>query len=205
MGFLDVLFQRRIAPSPDTGRDNWSSTYHTMLQYPRVIVTMAQNLIAFAAASEQSAPPIHENKYYMLYNAILTHHFPLDLEYGIAPQSSIIGTGEYLVVKVAREQESIVLVVEAKKPIHDTPGGRATVKKELIDYIEECLDETIYSTIYGIGCIGLAWVCYKMDRTGSGDPELVYDWTANITSAGAYESMKQLAERIHTMTGTART
>jgi hypothetical protein len=105
---------------------------------------MAQNLLAFDA---EQRDPIHENKYCMLYNAILDHHFPLARDYGIAPQMSTTGTGtnsEYLVVKVAREQESIVLVVGAKKPISDTPTGRATVRQELTDYIEERCDQTLF-------------------------------------------------------------
>jgi hypothetical protein len=72
-------------------------------------------------------PDIHENRFYMLWNSILTHHFPVAFEYGVAPQTSVTGTGtrsEFLIVKVAREEETVVLVVELKKPAEDTDTGR---------------------------------------------------------------------------------
>jgi hypothetical protein len=58
-------------------------------------------------------------------------------------------------------------------------------------------------TVYGVGRIGLGWVCYKMDSTCPSEPELVYDWTANIISAQSCEMMEQLATMIHAMTGTS--
>jgi hypothetical protein len=76
---------------------------------------MAQNLITAMGNN----PDIHENKFCMLWNAILNYHFTLDKDYGVAPQTSITGTGtkrEYLVVKIAREEEHVVLVTELKKP-----------------------------------------------------------------------------------------
>jgi hypothetical protein len=69
---------------------------------------MAQNLIALTAAN----PDLHENKFNMLWNAILYHHFPIELQYGVAPQTSFTSTGsrpEFLVVKVARDEEDVVL------------------------------------------------------------------------------------------------
>jgi hypothetical protein len=77
---------------------------------------MAQNLIAYTG----NDPNIHENKFYMLWNAILYHHFPLDKGYGVAPQTSTTGMGtkpEYLVVNIVREEEHVVVVAKLmKKP-----------------------------------------------------------------------------------------
>ncbi|KAF8800803.1 hypothetical protein BYT27DRAFT_7199249 [Phlegmacium glaucopus] len=54
------------------------------------------------------------------------------MDYGIVLQTSITDTSselEFLVVKVVRLHESVVLIVELKKPAEDTPGGRERVKK----------------------------------------------------------------------------
>lgn len=173
------------------------------MPYPRTILTMAQNLITIAGEN----PDVHENKFYMLWNGILYHHFPLSLEYGVAPQTSITGTGtkpEFLVVKVAREEESIVLVVELKKPAEDTPAGRQKVVEELAEYIEERFDETEFSTIYAIGGIGLSFAVYKMNKPGPPEPQLVFDWSSNVTAATSFDRMVQVATSIDEMTSTTR-
>ena len=51
--------------------------------------------------------------------AILCYHFPLDKDNGVAPQTSITDPGtktEYLVVKIDREEEHVVVVAQLKKP-----------------------------------------------------------------------------------------
>ena len=117
---------------------------------------MAQNLLELTVNN----PDLHENKFYMLWNSILSHHFPIDMDYGIVPQTSITSTGskpEFLVVKIARLCESVMLVVGLKKLAQDTSGGRNKVKKELVEYIEEWFDETDFPVIYAITGIGLSW------------------------------------------------
>ena len=96
------------------------------MPYPRAVLTMAQNLLTLTASN----PDVHENKFYMLWNGILTHHFPIELDYGVSLQSSVTSTGsqpEYFVVKVAREVEDIVLVVELKRPAEDSERGRENI------------------------------------------------------------------------------
>src|SRR5271168_2488959 len=118
------------------------------MPYPKTILTMAQNLIT----SMGDDPNIHENKFYMLWNAILNHHFPLDKDYSVAPQTLITGTGtkpEYLVIKIAHEEEHVVIIVEPKKPLEETDAGKENVMKELVEYIKERFDETKFSSIYG--------------------------------------------------------
>jgi hypothetical protein len=173
------------------------------MSYPPAILTMAQNLIR--ELGNNSA--LHENRFYMLWNAILNYHFPITHDYGIAPQTSITGTGskpEFLIVKVARDVESIVLIVELKKPSEDTDAGRENVKQELIDYIEERFSETTFPTIYAIAGIGLSWSAYKMDVSGSPNLELVFGWTGNVTAKTSYERMLQIVSGVDEMTGTTR-
>ena len=119
----------------------------------------------------------------------------------------MIGTGtkpEFLIVKVARLSESIVLVVELKKPSEDTDVGRENVRRELVEYIEERFEETEFTTIYGIAGIGLSWSAFKMSVNGSSEPELVFGWTSNVTSAASFNRMGELALMIDQMTGTTR-
>ncbi|THV03157.1 hypothetical protein K435DRAFT_792037 [Dendrothele bispora CBS 962.96] len=164
---------------------------------------MAQNLLRDIATN----PDIHENRFHMLWNSILTFHFPVSFEYGVAPQTSITGTEtkpEFLVVKVAREFESIVLVVELKKPSEDTDAGHENVKRELVDYIEERFGETQFTTIYAIAGIGLSWSAFRMANYGPPEPELVYGWMSNVTAVKSFELMNELALMIDQMTGTTR-
>ena len=86
------------------------------MPYPKTILSMAQNFIASVRGNDWY---IHENELYMLWNAILCYHFPLDKDYGVAPQTSITGPGtktEYLVVKIDRKEEHVVVVAQLKKP-----------------------------------------------------------------------------------------
>ena len=169
------------------------------MPYPKPILTMAQNLIA----SMGNDPNIHENKFYMLWNAILYYHFPLDKDYGVAPQTSNTGTGtkpEYLVVKIAREEEHVVVVAEPKKPLEETEAGKEKVMKELVEYIEERFDETKFSSIYGIGGIGLSWTAFRMHRAGSHQPQILVPWRSNITSSWAFDTLKAIASDIDKMT-----
>ena len=52
---------------------------------------------------------------------------------------------EYLVVKFARAEESLVLVAELKKPVEETEAGKKKVMTELVEYIEERFGETEFS------------------------------------------------------------
>ena len=118
-------------------------------------------------------------------------------------QTSITGTGtklEYLVVKIAREEEHVVVVVELKKPLEETEAGKEKVMKELVEYIEERFDETKFSSIYGIGGIGLSWTAFRMDRVGSHQPQILVPWRSNITSSWAFDTLKVIVSDIDEMT-----
>jgi len=148
-------------------------------------------------------PNIHEDKFCMLWNAILYYHFPLDKDNGVAPQTSITSTGmkpEYLVIKIAREEEHVVVVAQLKKPSEETEAGKEKVMKELVEYIEEWFDETKFSSIYGIGGIGLSWTAFRMDRAGSHQPQILVPWRSNITSFWAFNTLKVIVSDIDKMT-----
>jgi hypothetical protein len=102
-------------------------------------------------------------------------------------------------------RKSIVLVVELKKPAEDTPAGREKVVKELAEYIEGRFDETKFPTIYAIGGIGLSFAVYKMDKAGPPEPQLVFDWSSNVTEAAtSFDIMTRVASMIDEMTSTTR-
>ena len=167
------------------------------MPYPKTILTMAQNLIT----SVGNDPNIHVNKFYMLWNAILYYHFPLDKDYGVAPQTSITGTKqEYLVVKIAREEEHVVVIAELKKPLEETEAGKEKVMTELVECIEERFDETKFSSIYGLGGIGLSWTAFRMDGMGSRQPQILVPWRSNVTSSWAFDTLKAIVSDIHKMT-----
>ena len=160
---------------------------------------MAQNFIA----SVGNDPNTSHNKFHMLWNAILYYHFPLEKDYGVAPQTSIAGTStkpEYLVVKIAREEEHVVVVAEIKKPLEETEAGKEKMMTELVEYIEERFDETKFSSIYGLGGIGLSWTAFRVDRAGSHQPLVLVPWRSNVTSAWAFDALKAIVSDIHKMT-----
>lgn len=71
--------------------------------YPKTILTMAQNLVLSAGLD----PNIEAGKYYVIWNAILNYHFPLDKDYGggfchVAFPSiyGLAGVGLWTVVRV---------------------------------------------------------------------------------------------------------
>ena len=97
-----------------------------------------------------------------------------------------------------------MLVVELKKPSEDTDAGRENVRGELVEYIKERFGETEFPTIYAIAGIGLSWSAFKMSQAGPPEPELVYGWTSNVTAAGSFSRMGELAFMIDQMTGTTR-
>jgi hypothetical protein len=120
------------------------------MSYPRAIAIMAQNLITPTAAS----PGLHENGFDMLWNGILNHHFPIALQYGVAPRSSITGTGSkpgFLVVKATHAEEDIVLVVELRGPAEESEGGRENLETELVDHVKERIGNTKYPIIFAVG------------------------------------------------------
>ncbi|KAI6042236.1 hypothetical protein EDC04DRAFT_2661638 [Pisolithus marmoratus] len=111
---------------------------------------------------------------------------------------------DFMVVKAAHHEEDIVVVVELKRPAENTPAGRRRVKEELAAYIEERFAATNFSTIYAIGGIGLSFVVYKMEKDGPPEPELVFRWSPNVTTAASFRKMARLASMVDQMTGTVR-
>jgi hypothetical protein len=169
------------------------------MPYHSTILTMAANLLEEMGRNKN----VHESRFHMLWNSILFQHFPLDKQYGIGPQTSMTGTGtksEFIVVKIARAQEHVVVVVELKKPAEETPAGKENVVKEIVDYIEERFDQTNFPSIYGIAGIGLSWTCFRMDRTGGSDPHILVEWRSTVTTTADYDLLCQVVSEIHNMT-----
>jgi hypothetical protein len=166
------------------------------MPYSEQIVAMARRLRDELEAN----PQLHENRFYMLWCAILQHHFPITSDYGLAPQTLSTGTGtrpEYLILKL-RDEEHLV-VVELKKAAEETDAGMERVEVELLEYIEDRFSKTRYPTIYGIGGIGFSWTVLKVDRAGSNRPTIIVPWRGHVTSNRSYLLLKNVADEIHAM------
>ena len=159
---------------------------------------MAQKLLE----ESEDNPSLHEIRFYMLWNAIIHHHFPLHLDYGVIHQTLIAGNGkkpEFLVIRIALNSEHVV-VGAVLKSADEMPGAKDKAVKELVDYIEERLTKTKYPAIYGIAGIGLWWTALKMGQAGSRQLTTLVPWNDNVASNGSFLSLKTVADEIHAMT-----
>ena len=176
-----------------------SHSHHApTMSYPRPITTMAQELLD----DPEDNPSLHEIRFYMLWNAILHHHFPLHLNYGLIHQTLIAGGGtepEFLVIRIGLESEHIVVGAVLKKSADGIPGAKDKVVKELVDYIEERLTKTKYPAIYGIAGIGLWWTALKMGGAGSRRLTTLVPWNDNVASNESFLSLKTVVDEIHAM------
>ncbi|KAI6042906.1 hypothetical protein EDC04DRAFT_2655344, partial [Pisolithus marmoratus] len=172
------------------------------MPYPQGGLIMAENLMNLIAQK----PDLPKSKFYMFWNGILTFHFPLQLDYIVALRSSTTGSNSmpkfYTVVQGG--EMNVVLVLGFKKPAEDTPVGKEEIVEELTSYIEECFNETKFSTIYAIGGIGLSFAAYKMEKSGPPELQLIFDWSSNVVSDESYGKMVQLTSMVDEMTGTVR-
>ena len=142
------------------------------MSYPKQIITMAQNL----TNELDDDPGLYKTRFYMLWHTIINYHFPIALDHGVAPQTSTTATGMkelFLIVKVGRKTDHIVIVVMLKKSTKETKAEMEKVKAELVEFIKGCFSETQYLTIYGIRDIGFSWTAFKLDGAGSNKPKII--------------------------------
>ena len=168
------------------------------MPYSKQIVTMAQNFLD----EPEGSPDLQGLRFYILWKAIFHHHFPPDLNYGVASQRLITGNGvpDFLVLKIAPSSEHVVVVIVLEKSANGTPDVMDNVVGELVGYIEERFTETGYPTIYGIAGIGPSWTALKMDRTGSHQPTTLVPWHDSVMSNKSFLAFMAVAEEIHAMT-----
>jgi hypothetical protein len=159
--------------------------HHLDQPYPKTMLTTAQNLIA----SARNDPNIHENKFYMLWNVILYNHFLLDKDYDVAPQTSIIGTStkpEYLVVKIAREEEHVVVVAELRKPLEETEAGKEKVMRSWSSISRDGMTKPTYTVSEVLASPGRPF-----EWTGRAliNPRYLFHhpWRSNVTSSWAFD------------------
>jgi hypothetical protein len=175
----------------------WTLT--SIMPYPKQIVTMAQNL----ANELNDDPGLYETRFYMLWHTIINYHFPIALDYGVAPQTSTTATGTkemFLIVKVGRKTDHIVVVVMLKKSTEETKAEMEKVKAELVEFIKGRFSETQYPTIYGIGVIGFSWTAFKLDGAGSDKPTIIAPRRGNVTSNQSFSVLEAVSDEIHAMT-----
>ena len=169
------------------------------MPYPKQIIIMAQNFIDEREENVQ----LQENKFYMLWDTILNLHFPFTLGYGMAPQTSITGTGtrqDFIVVKIIRESVDVVVVVELKSSSDETKAEMDTLQTELVEFIKERFSQTQYQTIYGIGGVGLSWTALKVDKMDFDRPMTIVPRRGNVTSNESFSRLKAVADEIYAMT-----
>lgn len=94
-----------------------------------------------------------------------------------------------------------LLILELKPPSAWTVMGKAEVLETLGGYLEERLQGCSNSEMYGLGCIGLHWMVCKMRKTADGTavvgPEIVHDWSDDISSDESFAAMESIAALIH--------
>ena len=169
------------------------------MPYPKQIITMAQN---FIDESEENVE-LQESRFYMLWNSILNLHFPLTLGYGIAPQTSITGTGTkqdfFVIVEIIGELVDLVVVVELNSSSDETKAQMDTLQAELVEFIKERFSQTQCPTIYGIGCVGLSWTALKVDKD-SNQPVVIVPRRTLVTSNESFSHLKAVADEVYGMT-----
>ncbi|KAI6030176.1 hypothetical protein EDC04DRAFT_101289 [Pisolithus marmoratus] len=173
------------------------------MSYAPKVVDLADFLIDRTAQN----PTIHEREFYILWNGLLGFHFPMAHAYLVGPKRPTPRAGffpAFTVFRVADLKANIVLVLDVKKPADNTPAGKQRVVEELVAYTQQHLDETDFSTVYAIGAFGLSFGVYKMEKSRPLEPELVFDWSSNVTAPESFTTMVQLASMIDEMTGTVR-
>ena len=150
----------------------------------------------------EGSPDLQELRFYILWKAIFYHHFPPDLDYGMAPQLSITGNGvpNFLVLRIAHGSEDVIVVIVLKKSANGTPDAMDNVVRELVAYIGERFTETGYPTIYGIAGIGPSWTALKMDKAGSRQLTTLVPWHDNVMSNESFLAFEAVADEIHAMT-----
>jgi len=66
--------------------------------------------------------------------------------------------------------------------------------------MEGRFDLTNYSTIYGLGGIGLRWMVCKMEKSGGPGPALVLDWQNDVASDTSYTQFQTIADLVYNIT-----
>jgi hypothetical protein len=159
---------------------------------------MAQNFVD----ERENNVQLHETRFHMLWNATLNLHFPFNLGYGSAPQTSITGAGtkqDFFVVKIIRESEDVVVVAGLNSSFDETKAEMDTLQAELAEFIKERFSQTQYLTIYGIGGVGLSWTALKVDKTDFDRPMIIVPRRGNVTSNESFSLLKAVADEIYAM------
>ena len=180
-------------------RRSLNDCLNNTMPYPKQIITMAKYL----TNELDDDPDLHETKFYMLWHTIISYHFPIDLDYGVAPETQITATGTkemFLIIKAVRKTDHVVVVVKLKNSAEETKAEMETVKAELVEFIEGRFSETQYPTIYGIGVIGFSWTAFRVDRAGSDKPTIIAPRRGNVTSNQSFSVFEAVADEIHAMT-----
>ncbi|GJJ10973.1 hypothetical protein Clacol_005202 [Clathrus columnatus] len=144
---------------------------------------------------------IHENNYHILWNSVLTYHFPIDLGYGVTLfQTSISGeevkTNRLMVVKVKKQKrDNIVLVVVIA--MHPDDKWLEKAVEELTEIMKEASKRTHLPTVYGIVGSSMFFV-YKLEKSGPPEPQCVFG-PSNPGCPSSLDYMTNLAAMINEM------
>ena len=143
-------------------------------------------------------PTVKEDRFYAIYNGILTTWFPSSKGYII---QVLRGAGKpdrgYIIVRFGGEYHNPLLVVGLKRPAKWNEAGKQGVLEVLTEYIKGQFDEMQYNTIYALGGIGLHWTVCKMEKDGLPVPTTVLGWHNDISSDLSYDAFKTVAELVY--------
>jgi hypothetical protein len=143
-------------------------------------------------------PKATQDKFRGLYNAILSHWFPVSHGYFFGRQVFVPREyPEYFVIRPAGSFRNPIFAVKLKRPSEWTAAGRQMVMDELVDLMERRFEFTQYNTIYGLGGIRLHWMVCRMQRSGDHQPSLVLDWQDDIASDASYSKFGAIAELVY--------
>jgi len=162
------------------------------MPYYEVIKANAKSLVGLGSAAT-------ENNLLGLYLGVLVEWFPISKGYIVDRQvlnrarkpgrkSFFIRHAGYL---------DPLLIVELKRPAKWNDAGKQEVLGGLTKSIQMQFAETQYSTIYGIGAIGLHWMACKMEKDGLPVPTTLLDWHDDITSDSSYNAFKAIADLVY--------
>ncbi|KAG8959979.1 hypothetical protein FRC03_007243 [Tulasnella sp. 419] len=155
------------------------------MAYDTATLQIARNLTQTSDSPTQTT----SDNANMLWNAILNHHFPSYKGYGIAFDIPKVRSAaeNFLRVKLAREKDSVVVVVALRRAGDNEEMGRKVLHHELVESMEKELDNTDFDIIYGVAGVGLSSSVVMVVK--GGHPEIVQDWISDSTSEAAYKMM----------------
>jgi hypothetical protein len=152
--------------------------------------------------------PQNESEWYGIWNAILSHFFPSEDGYMIAPQTIVKSiSNEYIIpdfyieiVKISPNlplHRRIVAILEIKNTSR-WPGWKERIEEQISIQADRSFDETAENFVYCIMAVGPHWKYGVKHDNGQGIETLI-PWHDVIHNEASYEDFQRLKERVEKM------